>query len=118
LTVTMPSAPIAAMASSSESTEPRLPLQGRIMQHDIWFYGGSVATSFLTVFLRVLQHKNVVGNHYKLAFMNSWLMACAEVLTISLIVKGGWVIAFTSGMGGSFGVILSMWLHNRLFKTH
>jgi hypothetical protein len=79
-------------------------------------YAGSIAASFLTVFFKGLQYKNVNGGHYKLVFINSYFMNAADVLTITLVVKGGWAIAITSGIGGSIGMILSMWLHDRFIR--
>ncbi len=87
-----------------------------ILPDGILLYAGSVAASFLTVFLKGLQHKNVNGGYYKLVFINTYFMAAAEVLTVTLVVKGGWYIAITSGIGGSVGMILSMWLHDRFIK--
>lgn len=83
---------------------------------ELHLYLGSIAASFLTVFLKGLQYKNVNGGHYRLVFINSYFMSAAEVLTITLVVKGGWVIAITSGIGGSIGMILSMWLHDKFIR--
>lgn len=86
------------------------------MTNEVFLYGGSIVASFLTVFFKGLQYKNVNGGHYKLVFINSYLMSAAEVLTITLVVKGGWAIAITSGIGGSVGMILSMWLHDKFVR--
>lgn len=83
---------------------------------DIWFYPTSVAVSFCAVFLKGFQHKNVIGNHRRSVFVTSYLMAGFDVAAVSLIVSGGWPIAFTSGTGAAFGMAAAMALHDRIFK--
>jgi hypothetical protein len=78
----------------------------------------SVLASFVTVFMRGFQHKNVIGGHKKLAFTTSYFIAAGEALCITLIVKGGWIIILTSGTGAAFGIITSMYVHDRFVKQH
>lgn len=82
---------------------------------DTWIYVSSVLVSFCSVFLKGFQHKNVIGNHLKSVFGTSYAMAAFDVLSIALIVKGGWTIAFSSGTGAAFGMIAAIKLHDRLF---
>lgn len=84
--------------------------------NDPWIYVTSVFASFVVVGLKGFQHKNVIANKTKSVFITSYLMAAGDVLLISLIVKGGWLIALTSGTGAAFGMVVSMKLHDRLFK--
>lgn len=79
-------------------------------------YVQSVLLSFCSVFLKGFQHKNVIGNHLKTVFCTSYLMAVFDVLSVMLIVKGGWLIAFTAGTGAAFGMIAAMMLHDRIFN--
>lgn len=79
-------------------------------------YLASTCVSFLAVFLKGFQHKNVIGDHYRLAFFTSYAMAMFEVASIALVVKGGWVMAFTTGTGAAFGIVCAMYAHNRLHK--
>ena len=79
-------------------------------------YITSVFVSFCAVFLKGFQHKNVIGMHYRLTFVTSFVMACFDVATVSLIVKGGWPIAFSSSIGASIGMVAAMWSHSRLVK--
>lgn len=81
-----------------------------------WIYATSVAVSFTSVFLKGFQHKNVIGSHLKATFITSYAMAVFDVAAVSLIIKGGWPIALTSGTGAAFGMIAAMLLHDRLFK--
>lgn len=80
-------------------------------------YGISLAVSFCSVFLKGFQHKNVIGMHYKLTFFTSVLMGAFDVAAVTLIVKGGWPLAITSGIGAGFGMIASMWVHSRVVKN-
>ncbi len=72
--------------------------------------------ALITVGLKGFQHKNVIGNHYKLVFVTSYFMALGDVLTVGLIVKNGWEIAIPLGTGAAFGMIVSMWLHARYVR--
>lgn len=76
----------------------------------------SVLVSFTAVFLKVFQHKNVNGGHLKMMFLNSYMMAAFDVVSVTIIVKGGWPIAFTSGTGAAFGAVAAVVVHDRLFK--
>jgi hypothetical protein len=79
-------------------------------------YTVSALTSFVSVFLKGFQHMNVIGKHYKLTFFTSYAMAAFDVISVGLIVQGGWSIAFSAGTGTAFGMILSMFVHSRLVK--
>lgn len=81
-------------------------------------YALSLAVSFCSVFLKGFQHKNVIGMHYKLTFFTSCLMGAFDVATVTLIVKGGWWIAATSGIGAGFGMITAMYVHKRIVKAN
>lgn len=72
--------------------------------------------SFLAVGLKGFQHKNVIGNHYKLTFVTSLLMQCGEVTSVGLIVKNAWTVAIPLGLGASLGMVVSMFLHDRFVK--
>lgn len=77
----------------------------------------SFLASFISVGLKGFQHKNVIGNHIKVVFFTSYLMAVMDVLIIGLIIKGGWSICFAVGTGAALGMILSMRLHDKIFKA-
>lgn len=79
-------------------------------------YAVSLTVSFCSVFLKGFQHKNVIGMHYKLTFFTSVLMGAFDVATVTLIVKGGWYIAISSGIGAGFGMMAAMWTHARVVK--
>lgn len=79
-------------------------------------YVTSVLVSFLTVGLKGFQHKNVIGGHLRSVAVVSYLMAAGDVVSVSLIVKGGWIIMLTSGTGAALGMIASIKLHDRIFS--
>lgn len=76
----------------------------------------SIMVSFVAVSLKGFQHKNVIGNHLKSVFFTSYLMAAFDVAAVTLIVKGGWPIAITSGTGAAFGMIAAIKLHDWVFR--
>ena len=77
----------------------------------IYLLGG--LTTFATIFMRGFQHKNVIGGHYRLVFFTSYLIAVGDVLSVGWIVKGGWPLMFPCGTGAAFGMLLSMYVHDR-----
>ena len=76
----------------------------------------SVVVSFIAVFLKGFQHKNVIGGHLKTVFVTSYLMGAFDWAAISLVIVGGWPIAITSGTGAAFGMIAAIKLHDKIFK--
>lgn len=79
----------------------------------IYFWAG--IGTFVAVFLKGFQHKNVIANMYGNTFITSYLMAFVDVLLIGLIARATWDIAFASGTGAAIGMVSAMWLHNHLF---
>lgn len=75
----------------------------------------SFIASFVAVGLKGFQHKNVIHGKTGAVFVTSYLMAAVDVLAVSLIVREGWVIAFSSGSGAAFGMVAAIKLHERLF---
>lgn len=84
---------------------------------EYWPYGASIIVSFISCFLKGFQHKNVIGGHVGSVFLTSYCMAVFDVAAVALIVKGGLFIALTSGFGASFGMVASIKMHDRIFKT-
>lgn len=75
----------------------------------------STIVTFIAVFLKGFQHKNVIGGHIKTVFATSWAMAAFDVAAVTLIVKGGWPIAISAGLGASFGMVAAIKFHDRVF---
>lgn len=78
-------------------------------------YLTSTVVSFVAVFLKGFQQKNVIGGHVRTVFITSYFMAAFDVASVSLIVVGGWPIALTSGTGAAFGMVAAIKLHDRIF---
>lgn len=78
-------------------------------------YATSVVISFTSVALKGFQHKNVIGSHFRSIFFTSYLMAAFDVWAVTLIVRGGWPIAITSGTGAAFGMLFAVKLHDKIF---
>lgn len=81
----------------------------------MWIYALSVFVSFISCFLKGFQHKNVIGNHVKSVWLTSYAMAAFDVAAVTLIVKGGWPIALSSGFGASMGMVVAIKFHDRIF---
>lgn len=84
-------------------------------------YALVICATFVTVFLKGFQHKNVINDAYIPTFFTSYLMAAADVIVVGMIAKsvvldGNWYIAVASGTGGAFGMVTAMYVHNRFFK--
>jgi uncharacterized membrane protein YjjP (DUF1212 family) len=80
-------------------------------------YPVSMVLSFFAVFLKGFQLKNVQHDQYGAIALTSYAIAFFEVATVTLILKGGWWIALTSGTGGALGMLFSIYAHRRIFNT-
>lgn len=72
--------------------------------------------TFINVFMKGFQYKNVIHKNHRLMILTSFFMAFCDALTIGLIAKNGWHIAFACGLGGGLGISASVWAHDKLFK--
>jgi hypothetical protein len=72
--------------------------------------------SLTSVGLKGFQHKNVIGDHYKLVFFTSYLMAVMDVAWIGLVATNGWAMAVPMGTGAACGMVGAMLLHKRFVK--
>jgi len=71
------------------------------------------AATLLLVFMRGIQHQNVIHGKYKLAFVTPYLIAVGEVASVLLVVDTGWSSIPFVGTGGAVGIVLSMYVHRR-----
>ena len=74
--------------------------------------------TFILVFTRAIQQKNVIHNNYIAAAITPYFIAIAEVATVLLVVETGWYSIPYVGTGGSIGVVLAMYTHNRIRKNN
>lgn len=79
-------------------------------------YLTSFVVSFVYVFLKGFQHKNVNGGHLKMVAAFSFAMAIFDALAITLVVKGGVSIGISSGLGAALAMVCAIKLHDRIFK--
>lgn len=74
--------------------------------------------SFCYVAVKGWQHKNANKNLYLNMFITSYIMAILDVALIGLIVKADSMqIAIASGAGASIGMILAVFIHNKIYKS-
>lgn len=71
------------------------------------------AASFVAVGLKGFQQKNVVGNHYVLIMITSYLMAAGDVVLLLGTYKFGWSAVPYLGTGSSLGMLTAVFLHNK-----
>lgn len=81
-------------------------------------YAASILVSFIAVFLKGFQHKNVIGTHLRAVFITSYLMAAFDVLAVNIVVIGGWWVALTAGIGASCGMVTAILLHDKIFARN
>jgi hypothetical protein len=79
---------------------------------------GVFLSSFVSVFLKGFQLKNVEGNHYLLVVITSYLIAACDVLLIGLVVQHGWSAVIPIGTGGAIGMLLSIMTHKKYVKKN
>lgn len=72
--------------------------------------------SLIGIGMRGFQHKNVVGSHYKLIAVCSYLIIFCDALTALFVVKVGILITIPAGTGAAIGMVLSTWLHDTYIK--
>ena len=75
--------------------------------------------SFVFVFLKAFQQRNVAFDHYKWVLPVSFGMAATEVYVIAAIVVTGysfWAVV-GMGLGGGTGALISMFLHRKLLGS-
>lgn len=78
----------------------------------------SLVVSFVSVFMKGFQHKNVIGDHKKAVFFTSYFMAAFDVASVFIIIEGGIWVALTAGTGAAFGMVAAMTVHDRIFKKN
>jgi len=73
------------------------------------------AASFVFVFLKAFQQRNVAFDHYRWIMPTSMAMAAAEVYVIATIVTTGYSVLAVLGMGTGAGAggLFAMYLHGK-----
>lgn len=78
----------------------------------IFLFVSVVALTFLSGF----QSKNVIGNHYLLAFLTSIMIGVVGLFLYRVMPTAGVAQMVAYVLAGPIGIILSMLVHNRLVK--
>lgn len=76
----------------------------------------SFLVSLIGVGMRGFQHKNVIGSHYKLIAVCSYLIVIGDALTALFVVKVGILVTIPAGTGAAIGMVLSTWIHDTYIK--
>jgi hypothetical protein len=76
------------------------------------------AASFVFIFLRAFQQRNVAFDNYLAIVPTSLLMAATEVIVIANIASRGWhlPLVLAVGFGSGLGAIVAVLTHKRLFR--
>jgi ABC-type uncharacterized transport system ATPase subunit len=83
-------------------------------------YAAAFAASFIHVFLKAVQQRNVAFLNYGWVPVISLGMAATEVYVIASVANNGWhvLIVLAIGLGGGAGAMLAMWSHNKWIMKH
>ena len=71
------------------------------------------AVNFIIVFLRSYQTQVVIGGGYIVAFLISNCMGAAIIVNTMFIIDVGWGGLVPLSLGGSFGVVSSMYIYRK-----
>jgi len=72
--------------------------------------------SFIAIFLRGFQQKNVIHGKYTMIAITSYLLALTDVAVVGIIVEHGWGTVLAQGTGAALGMLASVYIHNRWVK--
>ena len=74
--------------------------------------------TFMMVFLKALQQRNVAFDNYVWVVPISFCLAAAEVYIISRVAMTGWdlPIVASMGFGGGIGALTAMLFHKKFVK--
>jgi len=83
-------------------------------------YAAAFGASFLHVFLKAVQQRNVAFLNYAWVPIVSLGMAATEVYVIASVAMSGWhlPLVLVIGLGGGCGAMLAMWSHNKWIMKH
>ncbi|WP_422023417.1 hypothetical protein [Pyruvatibacter mobilis] len=78
-------------------------------------YLTTLFASFVFVFLKAFQQRNVAFDKYVWIIPTSYLMAVVEVIVVANIAMSGWDVwnVLALGTGGGFGSLLAALVHKK-----
>lgn len=74
-------------------------------------------STFFLVFALGFQSLNVNGGHYKAAFLTSFLIGTSNLVLFKTVPDASWIEMAAYLGGGPFGIVASMWAHEKYMKT-
>lgn len=82
-------------------------------------YLALAAASFIFVFLKAFQQRNVAFDHYAAILPTSLGMATVEVFMVAKVAAEGWSVGvvLAVGLASGMGALGAMFLHRKLFTT-
>ncbi len=82
-------------------------------------YVTAFCITFIAVFLKGFQYKNVVHNKWIGMFVTSYVMGVFEVLAVGsyakIFMQGDWWYSLVSGTSAACSIVLATWVHNKWF---
>lgn len=71
--------------------------------------------SYVFIFVKAFQQRNVMGLHYPWVLPSSIVMAFVEVYVIAMVAAKGYglAIVLSVGLGAGLGALSSMWIHQK-----
>jgi hypothetical protein len=73
-------------------------------------------STLVLVFALGFQSLNVNGGHYRAAATTSFLIGTSQLVLYRLVPTASVIEIAAYLIGGPIGIVLSMWLHRRMFK--
>ena len=73
-------------------------------------------STFVLVFALGFQSLNVNNGHYRAAFLTSFAIAGSNIILFKTVPQADAVQVAAYLLGGPFGIVASMWAHERLMK--
>ena len=72
-----------------------------------------ILLGFTTAYTKGYQVQVIVGGSYISAYLFSWAINFVNVATILLAVEYGWASLIPLGLGGSTGIVTSMFVYRK-----
>jgi uncharacterized membrane protein YqgA involved in biofilm formation len=72
-------------------------------------------TTFIGVFLKGFQHKNIQHNRYVSMTVLSYIISICELLTVTVVVKSGLGVVLYAATGAALGMVCGVLAHNKYF---
>jgi hypothetical protein len=73
-------------------------------------------STFLVVFALGLQSQNVIGGHYIAAFLTCLVISAMNMVLYKMAPSAAWSEIGAFMAGGPFGIVVSMWAHQRVTR--